>query len=83
MWWRSLDGLGIDASWDLLSGDPAEAIVAAARQMGSPLLVVGTHSRSETGHPALGRVSFAVVRKALCPVLVVPSTPGCGGLGDR
>jgi nucleotide-binding universal stress UspA family protein len=73
----TLDELGIDASWELVcSDDPAKAILAIAHQLGSPLLVMGTHSHPQTEHPALGRVSLAVVRDSPYPVLVVPFHPG-------
>jgi nucleotide-binding universal stress UspA family protein len=70
----TLQGLGIDTTWDLVvSDDPAEAIRRAAHDLGSPLLVMGTHGHPEIEHPALGRVSLAVVQDSPHPVLVVPA----------
>ncbi len=70
----TLSGLGVDTAWDLVvSDDPADVILRTARQLGSPLLVVGAHDHREIEHPALGRVSLAVVRDSPHPVLVVPA----------
>jgi nucleotide-binding universal stress UspA family protein len=66
--------LGVDAvSEVILAGDPAQAILRAAGDLASPLLVLGAHDHREVEHPALGRVALAVVRDAPHPVLVVPA----------
>lgn len=37
------------------------------------LVAIGAHDRAEHAHPALGRVSLAVVQRSPHPVLVVPA----------
>jgi nucleotide-binding universal stress UspA family protein len=49
----------------------AEILKEAAAHEGT-LIVIGTHGRSGIQHMLLGSVAEKVLRKALCPVLVVP-----------
>jgi nucleotide-binding universal stress UspA family protein len=51
---------------------PDEAIVERAAKTGADLVVMGTHGRSGIAHALIGSVAERVVRKASCPVLVVP-----------
>jgi universal stress protein A len=53
-------------------GHPADEIVAVGGGGRSNLIVVGTHGRSGMAHLLLGSVAERVVRRARCPVLVVP-----------
>lgn len=66
---KSAQGVPIAAV--MLSGRPADAIVAAARQWGANLIVIGSRSRPGVRHVLLGSVAEKVVRAASCPVLVV------------
>jgi nucleotide-binding universal stress UspA family protein len=50
---------------------PAEAIVAAAKEEGCEMIVMGTHGRTGFKHLMLGSVAEQVVRAAPCPVLTV------------
>jgi nucleotide-binding universal stress UspA family protein len=52
-------------------GDPVERIVARAHEGGYDLIAVGSRRLGRLGELVLGGVSHAVLRKALCPVLVV------------
>lgn len=54
-------------------GDPAAEIVAEAQGWGAELVVVGTHSRGGALRPRLGSVADAVLARARCSVLVLPS----------
>jgi nucleotide-binding universal stress UspA family protein len=54
-------------------GDPAKEILAQAASMPADLIVVSTHGRSGFERLALGSVTEKVMRKATCPVLVVPA----------
>jgi nucleotide-binding universal stress UspA family protein len=54
------------------TGDPAHEIVAAAREWGADLIVVGTHGRQGIGRVFLGSVAETVLRHAPCAVLVIP-----------
>jgi nucleotide-binding universal stress UspA family protein len=59
------------AAWRVEEGHPADGLVAAAREAGASLVVVGsTGPRSSL----LGSISADVSRRAPCPVVVVPPT---------
>ena len=51
-------------------GDPAEVLVERSRDL--DLLVVGSRGYGPLRHALVGNVSWAVMRSAACPVLVVP-----------
>lgn len=50
---------------------PASALVAATRNYGADLLIVGTHGRYGIGQFLLGSVSQSVVGRVDCPVLIL------------
>ena len=52
-------------------GEPSEAILAEARNLGASLLVLGTHGRKGWQHLMLGSVAERIVRTAPVPVLTV------------
>lgn len=52
-------------------GEPASVIVAAAREIGADLIVMGTHGRTGLRHLLMGSVAEQVVRRASCPVLTL------------
>jgi len=52
-------------------GQPAEEIVAAARERKVDLIVIATHGYSGVKHVLIGSVAERVVRSAPCPVLTV------------
>lgn len=55
----------------VVSGDPRDAILAAAEDVGADLIVMGTHGRRGISRFVIGSVAENVVRRALCPVLTV------------
>ena len=61
----------VAAQRDVVDGVPAQRIVAAARDWGADLVVVGDHNRHILSRFVLGSVSDAVVRHAPCSVLIV------------
>lgn len=63
---------GIEAPLVTRQGDPSAEILACARSMKADLIVLSTHGRSGFDRLALGSVTEKVLRKASCPVLVVP-----------
>jgi nucleotide-binding universal stress UspA family protein len=69
---RGLDGVSASrsAGGEILSGDPAEALAAASADL--DLLVCGSRGYGPMRTLLVGGTSHAVVRKAACPVLVVP-----------
>ena len=56
----------------VLVGEPAETILAEARDSGSHLLIIGRERKSRTRRFLLGSVASAVTRVVNCPVLVIP-----------
>ncbi len=57
----------------LLSGEPAHALLEAAKTGAYDLLVLGTHGRSGLAHLLLGSVAEKLVRHSPVPVLTVPN----------
>ena len=55
----------------LTEGDPAEEILRVAAALQCNLIVIGTHGRTGLGRLLMGSVAEEVLRKAVCPVLVV------------
>jgi universal stress protein A len=54
-----------------MTGTPWECITDKARELGSDLIVLGTHGRAGIDRLLLGSVAERVVRHAPCSVLVV------------
>ena len=69
---RGLDAvrIGRSAGGEILSGEPAEALAAASHDL--DLLVCGSRGYGPIRSLLLGSTSQALVRKAACPVLIVP-----------
>ena len=66
-------GLGsIHAVLSAQEGDPAWNIVDQALAIGADLVVMGTHGRSGFERLLIGSLAEKVLRKAPCPVLLVP-----------
>jgi nucleotide-binding universal stress UspA family protein len=63
----------VPLEFDVSEGSPASEILAKAESMSSDLLVLGTHGLSGFDRLLLGSVTEKVLRKAVCPVLTVPS----------
>lgn len=58
----------------LREGHAAEEIVAAAKEFNADLIVIGTHRRGALARFFMGSTSQAVLRHALCPVMLVTDT---------
>jgi nucleotide-binding universal stress UspA family protein len=69
---RGLDAVTASrsAGGEILSGDPADALAAASADLG--LLVCGSRGYGPMRTLVVGGTSRALVRKAVCPVIVVP-----------
>lgn len=64
----------VDARTELLSGIPADEIVAYADALDADLIVLGSRGRGALATALLGSVSRAVLHEARRPVLVVRGT---------
>ncbi|HEV8616804.1 MAG TPA: universal stress protein [Methylomirabilota bacterium] len=70
----SLRARGVDASWAVRRGQPADAIVEAAREAGADLIAMSTHGRSGLGRLLFGSVAEQVLRQADVPVFMMRQT---------
>ena len=61
----------IKSSPKQVEGEPAEMIIATAREWGADLIVIGSDSRGRLSHFILGSTADSVIRKASCPVMTV------------
>ncbi|MEP7117941.1 MAG: universal stress protein, partial [Acidobacteriota bacterium] len=64
---------GVAADAAVRGGHPAREILAVANELQVDLIVIGTHGRGGVEHLLLGSVAEKVMRKAQCPVMVVPA----------
>lgn len=58
-------------SWDVTMGRPADMIAKVAEDLGTDLIVMGTHGRGLLGQLVIGSVADRVIRLAPCPVMTV------------
>jgi nucleotide-binding universal stress UspA family protein len=70
---RALRRRGLKATAMLVSGTPARKILEEARRLEADLIVLGSHGHGALYGLLMGSVCQAVLRKALCPVVIVPS----------
>jgi len=61
---------GVSVATEAVEGRAADVLTAASR--GAELLVLGSHGHSRVRHTVLGSVAEECVRKATCPVVVLP-----------
>ncbi len=71
---------GVAADASVRGGHPAREILAVAGEIQADLIVLGSHGRGGVEHLLLGSVAEKVMRKAACPVMVVPA--GAAGKDD-
>ncbi|MGB5622894.1 MAG: universal stress protein [Gammaproteobacteria bacterium] len=64
---------GIEATGLLVRGPPATQILKQAEELDADMIVVGTHGFGAAMSLLLGSVSRQVLKKARCPVMVVPA----------
>jgi nucleotide-binding universal stress UspA family protein len=64
------DRVGVTIATEVVEGRAADVLTAAARS--ADLLVLGSHGHSRIRHTVLGSVTDECVRKASCPVVVIP-----------
>jgi nucleotide-binding universal stress UspA family protein len=66
---------GVQSQFEVLTGDPADEIVAYADSIDADLVVIGSRRRGALAGALLGSVSRDVVRESRRPVLVVKGMP--------
>jgi nucleotide-binding universal stress UspA family protein len=64
-------GSHLPVTGEAIEGSPADVLTEAARN--ADLLVLGSHGHGRVRHTVLGSVSEACIRKATCPVVVIPA----------
>lgn len=69
---RAVGGRGTDCASEVKFGLPADEIMAAARDHGVDLVVMGSHGHGALYHLFTGSVVTGVLKRIGCPVLVVP-----------
>lgn len=62
---------GIKVDWEVLHGDPADAIVSYLADSRNTMLAMTTHGRSGLSQVIAGSVSHEVVHEICCPVAVL------------
>jgi nucleotide-binding universal stress UspA family protein len=62
---------GVDTSWAIRRGRPADEILAAANENGADLIAMATHGRTGIGRLLFGSVAEAVLRRAPVPVFMI------------
>jgi universal stress protein A len=65
----TLDGVAYKHRY--LRGSPVEEILQFAQQEAIDLIVMGSHGRTGLSRLLMGSIAEGVMRKALCPVLVI------------
>ncbi|MCJ7442382.1 MAG: universal stress protein, partial [Thermoanaerobaculaceae bacterium] len=71
---NELGELGVEASYDLGFGDPAEALAALVGTHAPDLLVLGSHGHRRVGDFVHGTTVDRLRHRIRVPVLVVPTT---------
>ena len=61
-----------DVRAELALGSPLNAIIDYARNIHADLVVIGTHGHGAVAALLIGSVAEGLVRKAVCPTLVIP-----------
>lgn len=68
-----LDTSGIDVTPLLVQGATIETILQQAAKLKADMIILGSHGHGALYRALVGNVSEGVIRKASCPVLVIPA----------
>ncbi len=68
----SLRAAGLEAVGLLVEGPPVQTLLDEAARLEADMMVVGSHGYGAVFEVLLGSVSAGVIRRATCPVLVIP-----------
>jgi nucleotide-binding universal stress UspA family protein len=72
----SLVKLGVRASVQQLEGATVETVLEETRKLEADMIILGSHHHSTFYDLIIGSVTNDVLKRAHCPVLVVPSDDG-------
>jgi nucleotide-binding universal stress UspA family protein len=75
---KRVEEQGVEATSQFIQGPTIEKILEEADRLKADLIVMGSHGHGALYHLLVGSVSEGVLRKAKCPVLVVPSPRDAG-----
>ena len=75
---EKLRSSGIDATALCPQGSTVETILHEAEKLDADLIVIGSHGHGAIHRVLLGSVSEGVLRKAACPVMIVPAQSNDG-----
>lgn len=67
----ALRAQGVETTWEVRRGHPAEEIIAAAREQHADLIAMATHGRTGLGRLLFGSVAEVVLRHAPVPVFMI------------
>ena len=73
VWCAPLRQAGVSYSPQILHGDPADAVLDVAREVGADLIVVGARGHSALRDLVLGSTSNAITHRSRNPVVIIPS----------
>ncbi|MFH1183689.1 MAG: universal stress protein [Chloroflexota bacterium] len=68
-------GMGVQVASLLIQGYTVEKILMECERLKPDLIVMGSHGHSALHQLLVGSVTEGVLRKATCPVVVVPHRP--------
>jgi nucleotide-binding universal stress UspA family protein len=68
---KNLEPCGLEISTHVLQGDPREALLDTAKEIGVDLIVIGSHGRTGLAKLLMGSVASHIVTHSPCNVLVV------------
>jgi nucleotide-binding universal stress UspA family protein len=72
-WHRELQSSGVEAEAVVRHDYPVAAILEEAHQARADYIVMGSHGRTALHDLLVGDTAHGVLRKAPCPVLIVPA----------
>ncbi|RNA65056.1 universal stress protein [Prosthecochloris sp. ZM_2] len=64
---------GLEVTSDVEIGTPSEIILDKAEELDVNLIILGSHGKTGLSRLLMGSVAESVVRRAMCPVLIVKS----------
>ena len=76
-WSQSLKSQGVKASYEVLVGNPAKAIMLLSKTQQASLIVMMSHGKGAFRRAIMGSVADEILRHSSIPVLVV-RTPNLG-----